>query len=192
MALSAKQKAFINEYLTDFNATRAAQRAGYGGDENTLAVTGSRLLRIDKVDEAIQIRLQERVMSANEVLDRLAEQARADYKDFLNVAPNGDIALDMAKAEGKTHLIRRVTQKRTVRRLKDAEIDETSLTLELHDAQAALVQLGKHHKLFVDKVDVNHSGKIEHSNVTELTDEQLADIASRRSGGTALTQGRAA
>ena len=69
---------------------------------------------------------------------RLADQARADYKDFLGVAHNGDIALDMDKAEGKTHLIKRVTQRRTVRTTKDTQIDETVLSLELHDAQAAL------------------------------------------------------
>jgi len=158
MALSAKQKAFIEEYLRCWNATDAYQAIYPKSSRDAARANAARLIANDSISEELQRRIDERAMSANEVLDRLAEQARADYKDFLVVAPNGDIALDMAKAEGKTHLIRRVTQKRTVRRLKDAEIDETSLTLELHDAQAALVQLGKHHKLFTDQVQ--QSGEV--------------------------------
>jgi len=158
MALSAKQSAFVDEYLRRWNATDAYQAIYPKSSRDAARAHAARLVANGSIAAEIQRRVDARAMSANEVLDRLAEQARADYKDFLVVAPNGDIALDMAKAEGKTHLIRRVTQKRTVRRLKDAEIDETSLTLELHDAQAALVQLGKHHKLFTDQVQ--QSGEV--------------------------------
>jgi phage terminase small subunit len=147
VALSAKQKAFINEYLSDFNATRAAQRAGYGGDENTLAVTGSRLLRIDKVAEAIAARMQEKAMGADEVLRRLAEQARAEYSAYLTA--NGTVDFARLIADGKGHLVKGI---------KDTA---QGRNIEFHDAQAALVQIGKHHKLFTDKVEVEHSGTVE-------------------------------
>ena len=98
-------------------------------------------------------------MSANEVLDRLAEHARADYKDFISINGNGEIMLDMDRAEGKTHLIKKISQRRMVRTTRDAEIDETTISVELHDAQAALVTIGKHHKLWTD--NVQHSGSIE-------------------------------
>lgn len=96
-------------------------------------------------------------MSANEVLTRLAEHARADFKDFMSQTGDGEIILDMDKAEGKTHLIKKISQRRMVRTTKDVVIDETTLTVELHDAQAALVQIGKHHKLFTEKVE--HGGE---------------------------------
>jgi phage terminase small subunit len=146
MALSAKQKAFINEYLSDFNATRAAQRAGYGGDDNTLAVTGSRLLRIDKVAEAIAARMQEKAMGPDEVLRRLAEQARAEYSAYLT--PDGAVDFARLIADGKGHLVKGI---------KDTA---QGRNIEFHDAQAALVHIGKHHKLFTEKVEMEHTGSV--------------------------------
>jgi phage terminase small subunit len=159
MALSAKQSAFIEEYLRCWNATDAYQAIYPKSSRDAARASAARLLANASISEEVQRRVDERAMSANEVLTRLAEHARADYKDFLAVADNGDIALDMDKAEGKTHLIRRVTQRRTIRTTKDTQIDETVLSLELHDAQTALVQIGKHHKLFTD--NVQHSGSVE-------------------------------
>ena len=50
--LSAKQEAFVNEYLIDLNATQAAVRAGYS--ERTAMVQASRLLRNVKVAAAVK------------------------------------------------------------------------------------------------------------------------------------------
>jgi phage terminase small subunit len=43
--LTKKQQRFITEYLVDYNATRAAQRAGYGGSDRNLGIRGFKLLR---------------------------------------------------------------------------------------------------------------------------------------------------
>jgi len=158
MALSPKHRKFCEEYLRLWNATDAYLAAYPKSSRDSARRDGSRLLTNADIAAEIQMRVEELALSANEVLVRLAEHARADYKDFLAVAENGDIALNMEKAEGKTHLIKRVTQRRTVRTTKDTQIDETVLSVELHDAQAALVQLGKHHKLFTD--NVQQSGEV--------------------------------
>lgn len=84
---------------------------------------------------------------------RLAEQARGDIGDFLTVAPGGAVELDLSKAADKIHLIRRVRQRRTTRTTKEGVIDKTVWTLELYDAQAALIHIGKQHKLFTDRVE---------------------------------------
>ena len=52
--LTPKQRTFVNEYLTDLNATRAVLRAGYKMTEGAAAVQGSQLLRNPKIQEAIQ------------------------------------------------------------------------------------------------------------------------------------------
>lgn len=163
MALSPKHRKFCEEYLRLWNATDAYQAAYPKASRETARRNGSDLLTNTDISEEIKRRVEEITLSANEVLARLAEHARADYKDFIKVAANGDVALDMEKAEGKTHLIRRVTQRRTIRTTKDVQIDETVLSLELHDAQAALVQIGKHHKLFTEKVE--HGGNMTSSQV---------------------------
>jgi phage terminase small subunit len=144
VALSVKQRIFIDEYLRDGNATRAAERAGYQGDANTLAVTGSRLLRNAKVDEAIQIRFKENAMGPNEVLQRMAEQARAAYSAYL--MPEGYVDLPRLLADGKGHLIKGIKETAHGRQI------------EFYDAQTALVHIGKHHKLFTDQVE--QSGEV--------------------------------
>ena len=156
--LSPKHRKFCEEYLRLWNATDAYQAAYPKASRETARRNGSDLLTNTDISAEIQRRVEEITLSANEVLARLAEHARADYKDFLSLAPNGDLALDMAKAEGKTHLIKKVTQRRTIRTTSESEIDETVLSLELHDAQAALVTIGKYHKLFTEKVE--QSGEV--------------------------------
>lgn len=51
MALNDKQKAFVREYLKDYNATAAAERAGYS--PKTAASQGSRLLKNVNVQKQI-------------------------------------------------------------------------------------------------------------------------------------------
>lgn len=157
MALRDKQAAFVNEYLIDFNATRAAQRAGYTGNENTLGVTGHDLLRNPKIAEVIRMRLNEAAMSADEVLMRLAAQGRADMGPWLT--DDGEIDIAAMKRDRATHLIHKV--KRTERSGETpagGTWNQVTTEVELHPAQNALVQLGKHHKLFTDQVQ--HSGEV--------------------------------
>jgi phage terminase small subunit len=42
--LTPRQKRFVDEYLVDLNATRAAKRAGYSPKTTSAQVIGSRLL----------------------------------------------------------------------------------------------------------------------------------------------------
>lgn len=176
MPLSPKHRKFCEEYLRLWNATDAYQAAYPKSSRDSARRDGSRLLTNADILEEIQRRVEEITLSANEVLARLAEHAKIDYKDFLSVAANGDVALDMVKAEGKTHLIRRVSQRHTIRTTKDSQTDETVMSLELHDAQAALVQIGKYHKLFTDKV--------EHDLTDRAAESAAALIAAMRAGAT--------
>ena len=146
MALTNKRKAFIEEYLIDFNATQAAIRAGYS--EKTAHAIGWENLRIPEIDEEIQRRIADKTMSADEVLIRLGDQARGTMEDFGNVLadiPNA-FWLDLAKAErrGKLHLIKK---------LKFNPLGKSEI--ELYDAQAALVHIGKHHGLFRDITEIS-------------------------------------
>ena len=55
VALNAKQNRFVEEYLVDLNATKAAIRAGYS--ERTAEVIGYENLRKPQIQEAIQLSL---------------------------------------------------------------------------------------------------------------------------------------
>lgn len=130
MGLRAQQRAFLEAYLQCWNASEAARRAGYS--EKTAGSQGHDLLKNPEIQAAIEARLAELRMGADEVLVRLAEQARSDMADFISIRA-GLPFVDLEKAEraGKLRL------------LKKFRITGKGVEIELYDAQTALVQLGK-------------------------------------------------
>lgn len=166
MALSNKQQAFVNEYLIDRNATRAAIRAGYS--PKTAYAIGSENLRKLEIAEAIKAKTDEILMSRDEVLTRLADIARGDIADLMEVTPAGFVfKLIRTNDDGtrtinpNTKLIKRIKQKVTTYLAKgeggeDREVIETEA--ELYPADVALVQIGKYHGLFVDRTDITTQG----------------------------------
>ena len=138
MALSAKRRAFVEEYLRCWNATEAAKRAGYS--ERTAYTQGSRLLSNVQVMEYVKQRLSEMSMGADEVLIRLGKQARAEYADY--ITPDGTVDLGRLQADGKGHLV------------KGTKWDRSgNLIVEFYDAQSALTLIGRHHALFTDRME---------------------------------------
>lgn len=152
MGLSKKQQAFVEAYLTHWNATRAAILAGYS--ETSARSIGSENLTKPDIQAAIQSRLTELKMGADEVLTRLTDHARGSLAPFIRATPGGDLRGFDLSDDKPLHLLHRVSI--TTRTSKD-DTTEEKVTLELYDAQAALALLGKHHKLFTDKVE--HTGK---------------------------------
>lgn len=158
MALNNKQRAFIAEYLRDFNATQAAIRVGYS--ENTARQQGSRLLSNANIAAEVSAQIAEKSMSAAEVLKRLAEHARGDMGDFTDIE-GVSFSLDLRKAKelGLTHLIREV-EDRVVMTSKDGEETEThTMKIKLYDAKSALDTLAKYHGLLIDRTDVTSGGE---------------------------------
>lgn len=194
--LTNKQKVFIEEYLSCWNASEAARRAGYKNPR----MSGSENLTKPDVAAEIKQRISEKAMSADEVLTRLADQARANlgcfYKlveewtfyplptyDILDAQEVDDtsdpdspvkrisyfvrhVAIDMDKLIDPrySHLLHKVS-----------DSPKGGIEIELYNAQAALIQLGKHHKLFTDQVE--HSGTVGRSN--EMTADDLAAARER-------------
>ncbi|NBI82917.1 terminase small subunit [Clostridiaceae bacterium] len=84
MALTAKQKTFVQEYLIDLNATRAAIRAGYS--ERTACEQGARLLANVKVQRLLQESMKKReqrtAVSQDYVIGKLLEITEKQASDF--------------------------------------------------------------------------------------------------------------
>jgi phage terminase small subunit len=154
--MNARHQQFINEYLTCWNATEAYRRVYPSSSEESARRSGQRLLTNVDISLAVQQRINEKAMTADEVLLRLADHARGDLGEFLVQKDDDTISVDLdgMKKAGKTHLIKRITQTKRRRSFKDVVEEEISVSLELYDAQAANVQVGKHHKLFVDRNEV--------------------------------------
>ena len=153
--LSKKHQAFTSEYLKCWNSSEAARRSGYRGKAN---VVGPRLLADVCIKAEITKRLAEMHMGADEVLKLLADMARGDMGEFLDVSGMGfNLDLQDAKARGLTKLIKKVKQKTTIFIAKkeseeDREVHE--LEIELYDAQAALEKVGRHLDIFPNKLDL--------------------------------------
>lgn len=160
--ITPKQMVFVDAYAGEafFNATKAAEMAGYA-HPNT---QGPRLLVNVGVRAELRSRIEDAAMSANEVLARLTAIARGEVTDVLDEEGNFD--LKQARRLKKTGLLKKLKTKRTSKRVDsfaegDEEASETLETsliyeeveFEMYSAHEALRDLGKFHKLFVDKVE---------------------------------------
>lgn len=144
--LTDKQRRFVEEYTVDFNATQAAIRAGYS--EKTASQIGYQLLQKTSVEEAVEDRLDRLAMTADEALKRLADWARGDIGELVEIREDGSWKLDLEKAreQGKLHLIKELAYDRNGRP-----------KLKLYDAKDAVKQIARAHGLFVDRIE--HTGR---------------------------------
>jgi len=84
--LTLRQRRFVDEYLIDLNATRAAIRAGYS--ENSAKQIGSRLLTNDDIMHYIEERTraisEKSIVDAAWLLDHLCAIATASIGDIID------------------------------------------------------------------------------------------------------------
>lgn len=151
MALTGKMKKWADAYLITLNKTEAARRAGYGGNDADLSNIGYQNYRKLEVQTYLKEKLAATAMPAEEVISRLSDQAAADMSEFIEFKDGIKLPyLNLKNAADKGLL-------RLVKKFKYNADGQPEI--ELYDAQAALVHLGKAHGLFSDKLEV--SGKID-------------------------------
>jgi phage terminase small subunit len=146
--LTRKQRAFLEFYLQTWNATRAAEMAGFRCPNQI----GPRLIKRDHIQLAIEERLKKESLSADEVLARLSQQARANIGDFVKQAV---ITLksktgQLVEVDGMEMNWDQIRERGYL--IKKISVTPSGLSIELYDSQAALVHIGKHQGLFVDKL----------------------------------------
>lgn len=170
----SKHAVFIEEYLRDFNGTQAAIRAGYS-PKSAYSIS-SELLKNPEIAGELKRNLDERLMTADEVLKRLADMARGDMGNFLDIS-SMSFQLDLKKAKdlGLTHLIRRVKQRTVTAVDRDGHEEETNtIEIELYDAQQALALIARYHGLLVDRSEITGAGG------RDLVDTDRLELALRR------------
>ena len=140
--LTKRQKLFVEAYLRTFNGTQSAIEAGYS--ERSARSTASENLTKPNIATEIKRRITEKAMSADEVLLRLADQARLDVGPYV-MTDDGELSIDWdeLKAAGLTHLVKAITPTRY------------GTKIEFHDPQAALVQLGRALGIFKDRLEIH-------------------------------------
>lgn len=174
--LTDKQQAFINAYLTCWNAAKAARIAGYS--ERTAAQMGVENLTKPYIRETIEARIKQMTMDASEALMRLSEMARADVGDFAG------LSADEIRAHPKSFLLKKLKQ--TVRYDSMSRPIET-VELELHDPQSALVQILK--ELHLNAGEATDRGEYvvtDNSERARRINELLDAARARRDGRAAM------
>lgn len=79
--LTPKEAKFVDEYMLDLNATGAARRAGYS--EKIASVVGFRLLRKDKIQDALTAARQALLKKTGVTPERIIrERARLAFADI--------------------------------------------------------------------------------------------------------------
>lgn len=152
---------FVNYYFSEnMNAVQAYLRVFPKSSYDAARSSASNYLSKPNIKAEIKHRLDEKAMPSSEVLARLSDMARATHKPFIRVDDDGFVYFNFADDEAKSnlHLIKKIKTKRE-RRIdgsgEDAEEWEGEwVEVELHDAAAALRDLGRYHAMFTDKAVV--------------------------------------
>ncbi|MHB0874560.1 MAG: terminase small subunit [Anaerolineae bacterium] len=197
MSLTRRQRLFVDAYLRLLVGAAAAREAGCS--ERSARSQACRWLANVDVKAAIAQGLEERGVSRDSVLARLADQATGDIGRFFRVVeiwtesplPTQEPALDESGKQvtrvdvdddGTETVCYRMRQvvldtsklldpatSHLVKKFTDSP--KSGLSIELHDSQAALVHLGKHLKLFTEEArNLN-------VDLSLLTDEQLERLS---------------
>jgi phage terminase small subunit len=160
--MTPKQQCFVDEYLVDLNATQAAIRSGYS--PKTAEQKGYQLLHHPEIAAAISEakaqRSERTEITADRVLRELAKIGFANMADYMRATLDGDPYLDFSNlSRDQAAALAEVTVEDFKEGRGEDSRDVRRVKFKLADKRAALVDLGRHLKLFTDKVE--HAGTVQ-------------------------------
>lgn len=169
--MTPKQEQFVREYLIDLNATQAAIRAGYS--TKTASAIGEENLRKPEIASAIAVaqtaRAERTEITADRVLKELAKIGFADLRKA--VVWRGPITEAAEVVVGNQVQLVASDQLDDDTAAAISEVSQTAqgIKIKLHDKQAALVNIGKHLGMFVERRELSgpNGAPIEHRDLTE-------------------------
>ena len=107
MKLTPKQKAFADYYIECGNATEAARKAGYKGNDKTLGVVGVENLGKPSISQYIAQTIrsteEKRIADAKEVLEFFTDVMRGKVKDQFGLDSSLSDRLNAGKELMKRH-----------------------------------------------------------------------------------------
>ncbi|AGY47923.1 terminase small subunit [Bacillus phage poppyseed] len=194
--LTPKQQMFVKEYLIDLNATQAALRAGYSA--KTAKQTGTENLSKPIIQAEIQKHMNNRAekidVSADRILQELAAIAFHDVNEVVYVDTREYVSgwkitqketdeqpeiKEPMYSTAQMVVVKDLSELTPLQRKSIAAIKQgkEGIEIKFHDKIKAAELLGKHMKLFADKIE--HSGEITHNTVdlSGLSTEELRKLA---------------
>lgn len=166
MALTAKQQAFVIEYLVDLNATQAAIRAGYS--KRGAKDQAWQLMQRPDIEAAVAAAMEARNKRAQVDADYVLQRLTAIDQ------------MDLAEIHGEDGKLLPIRQWPIIWRQMVKEVDMKSGKVKFHDKLKALELIGKHVNVNAFRDQVEHSGSI---NLTNMTDDELDAHIARLANG---------
>lgn len=157
--LTAKEQAFVDQYLVDLNASQAAIRAGYS--PKTAGTIGAQVLNkphvADAIQKAMQKRSQRTEITQDRVLQELARIAFFDPRRLFdangNPIPINELDNDCAGAIAGLEVLEEFEGTG-----KDRKFIGYTKKYRLADKNTALTNAMKHLGMLKDKIE--HSGEV--------------------------------
>ena len=160
--LTPKQERFANEYIKTLNVTQSAIKAGYS--PNSAHVTGSRLLRKEKVDEYIKSKkdeiMDDTILSAKELLTQAAVGEETETKEA--VVKKG--TFERNPDSGRMNLV------------YNEHVETVEVPIKPSDRMKARDLLGRYHSLFTEKVDLNVATPVFIDGIGEDDEKNVMDL----------------
>lgn len=156
-SLTDRQKIFCYEYIKDLNASEAAKRAGYS--ERSAPQIAGQLMDNPLVKVMIQSlmdnRAKELEITAEKVLRRIDEIADFDIADLFGedgrMLPISQIPVSIRKAISSVDVYEEF--------IEGVKMGETK-RIRLYDKLKANELLGRHLKLFTDKIEIKEDSSL--------------------------------
>ena len=158
--LSDQQKRFCHEYLIDFNATKAAERAKYS--KKTAYSQGQRLLKnveiqsyLSKLKKKTEERLE---IKKNDIIRELQKIGFSNIENYIDIEEGGLIIAKQFKdmPEGASAALQTVEENRIIKENKDGSqvVVHDKIKFRVHDKLKALQLLGEHVDLFKSEKEI--------------------------------------
>jgi phage terminase small subunit len=160
--IKRRYRIFAREYLVDLNGKRAAIAAGYR--KRSAEVTASRLLKKPRVQKLIRKLMNRRAkkldLTGEKVLKELALLAFANIVDYIDIGPDGSARVNLSRVDrDKGAAIQEVdideVSERRGRKPGEPTFETVKrIRFKLADKGQNLERLGRHLKLFSDKLEI--------------------------------------
>lgn len=179
-----KHEAFCQEIAKGTSNAKAWIAAGYNTNAKAASVSATRMLKQPRIAARINALLERKAdievksieraiektgITKGAVLEELAKIGFANMLDYVTVQADGNAYVDLSKlTRDKAAAIQEVTIEEYKDGAGPAGRDVKRVRFKLADKKAALVDIGKHLGMFIERREVGGPGDF-----SEMTDEEL-------------------
>lgn len=179
-----KHEQFVRLIVNGTPAVNAYEQVGYTAKTaNALAACASRLLNDAKIqsrlaslqDQVTERAIEKAAITKAEVLAELSKLARSNMLDYVKVQDDGYAYVDLsAITREQAAAIQEITVEEYKEGRGEDARDVKKVRFKLADKRAALVDIGKHFGMFIDRQEVGKPGDF-----ANMTDEELVNERQR-------------